>query len=570
MNAMRLLCLMLPAFLPGLFLIPLTPPAQAGSATWKLDPTSGDWNTAANWTPKTVPNGTDDIATFGVSNVTSISLSAMITLGGMQFESGASSYDIGVIASAPLSFNGAGVTNESGLTQSISCTTSTVDFYNASTAGGNVIYTNTSTDGFISSIITFHDDANAGSATFVNNGTPAYGQGKVVFTNNASAGSSNITVSGVFGFGSLGAAFFYDESTAAQSTILYDKGAFGFFGSQATAANSTLTCSASSSVYFSDNSTAEAATIACSDASNVYFQNSATAGATTITCSAGSVNFLDFSTAGAATITADDTTVHFQERSDGGTARIVLTNASTLIVDRDRPVFRVGSLEGDGAATINRVLLIGGNNLDATFSGNLESSLEGDWLTKLGTGTWTLTGTGSYPGTTTVIDGALLVTSASTPTGSGPVKVNGGTLGGSGTIAGPVTIGTGSGTGAFLAPAHGGNKQLTLTIQSSLTFNSDATYTYTFKAKGNKSKIDKVIANGVTINSGAIINLSGTTQGPLTQGTALTLIKNTAATPISGSFSNLPDGGIVDVNGNNLQASYEGGDGNDLTLTVVP
>ena len=123
-----------------------------------------------------------------------------------------------------------------------------------------------------------------------------------------------------------------------------------------------------------------------------------------------------------------------------------------------------------GPRTINRVLLIGGNNLDAIFSGTLESSLEGDWLTKVGTGTWTLAGTGSYPGATTVLAGALLVTSASTPTGSGRVKVNGGTLGGSGTITGPVTIGTGSGAGAFLAPAHGGNKQLTLTIQSSLTF----------------------------------------------------------------------------------------------------
>ena len=48
------------------------------------------------------------------------------------------------------------------------------------------------------------------------------------------------------------------------------------------------------------------------------------------------------------------------------------------------------------------------------------------------------------------------------------------------------------------------------------------------------------------------------------------VIANTSATPISGAFSNLPDGGILNVGGNNLQASYEGGDGNDLTLTVVP
>jgi len=30
------------------------------------------------------------------------------------------------------------------------------------------------------------------------------------------------------------------------------------------------------------------------------------------------------------------------------------------------------------------------------------------------------------------------------------------------------------------------------------------------------------------------------------------------------------DGGIVTINGNNLQANYESGDGNDLTLPVVP
>ncbi len=428
----------------------------------------------------------------------------------------------------------------------------------------------------MTNILTFHDDASAGSATFINNNNDPtlFSNTLIEFTGNASAGSSVITNNGgcCTGVGATAETNFFDDSTAAESTITYDNGAYGVFASQATAANSTITCSFfASAIYFFNNSTAGAATITCSDGSNVYFQDLATAGAATIACSGGSnVFFDDISTAGAATLTADRANLHFQAQSDGGTARIVLTETGTLIVGLKPPVFHLGSLEGDGTATINRSLLIGGNNLDATFSGTLASTLEGDWLTKLGTGTWTLAGTGSYPGTTTVIAGALVVTSASTPTGSGPVKVNGGTLGGSGTIAGPVTIGTGSGTGAFLAPAHGGNKQLTLTIQGSATFNSDSTYTYTFKAKRNKSKTDKVVANGVTINSGASINLTGQTQGTLTQGTVLTLIKNTAATPIAGAFNNLPDGAIVNVNGNNLQASYEGGDGNDLTLTVVP
>jgi hypothetical protein len=52
--------------------------SKAGSATWKLDPTSNDWNTAANWTPETVPDEATDVATFGASNVTSISVASSI------------------------------------------------------------------------------------------------------------------------------------------------------------------------------------------------------------------------------------------------------------------------------------------------------------------------------------------------------------------------------------------------------------------------------------------------------------------------------------------------------------
>ncbi|MGH8095262.1 MAG: hypothetical protein ACREIF_17645, partial [Chthoniobacterales bacterium] len=103
-------------------------------------------------------------------------------------------------------------------------------------------------------------------------------------------------------------------------------------------------------------------------------------------------------------------------------------------------------------------------------------------------------------------------------TGTGAVSVNGGTLGGKGIISGAVTVNS----GAFLAPAHGTKTQSTLTIQSQLTFNAGSTYTYTFKAKGKQAKTDKVVANGVTIASGASFDLSGTTKGTLTSGLVLT------------------------------------------------
>jgi hypothetical protein len=72
-------------------------------------------------------------------------------------------------------------------------------------------------------------------------------------------------------------------------------------------------------------------------------------------------------------------------------------------------------------------------------------------------------------------------------------------------------------TGAFLAPAGGTQTQATLNIQSSLTFAGNATYTHTFRAKRRRAKTDKVVANGVTINSSAILTLKGQAQGTLKQ-----------------------------------------------------
>ena len=62
-------------------------------------------------------------------------------------------------------------------------------------------------------------------------------------------------------------------------------------------------------------------------------------------------------------------------------------------------------------------------------------------------------------------------------TGTGSVNVNAGTLGGKGMISGPVTIGTGSGSGAILAPSVGSKQPLTLSLSNTLTCKADSTYT---------------------------------------------------------------------------------------------
>lgn len=74
----------------------------------------------------------------------------------------------------------------------------------------------------------------------------------------------------------------------------------------------------------------------------------------------------------------------------------------------------------------------------------------------------------------------------------------------------------------------------------------------------------------MTIRSGAQFSFADLGSSTLTAGTVFTAIRNTAATPIAGTFANLADGSTFTVGSNTFQASYEGGDGNDLTLTVVP
>src|SRR5437763_16215703 len=89
---------------------------QGGSATWSANAISGDWNTAANWIPPSVPNSAQSTATFAVSGTTGVSLSANTQVSTIVFNTGASSF---TITTNPLilTISGVGITNNSGVTQ---------------------------------------------------------------------------------------------------------------------------------------------------------------------------------------------------------------------------------------------------------------------------------------------------------------------------------------------------------------------------------------------------------------------------------------------------------------------
>src|SRR5262245_62107572 len=66
-------------------------PAHALDATWSMAPVNSDFNTAANWTPATVPTGT---AFFGTSTITGLTFNSgsVTSLGGFTFNPGAPAY----------------------------------------------------------------------------------------------------------------------------------------------------------------------------------------------------------------------------------------------------------------------------------------------------------------------------------------------------------------------------------------------------------------------------------------------------------------------------------------------
>ncbi len=74
----------------------------------------------------------------------------------------------------------------------------------------------------------------------------------------------------------------------------------------------------------------------------------------------------------------------------------------------------------------------------------------------------------------------------------------------------------------------------------------------------------------MTIENGAQFNFTAVAQRRLSPGQVFSAISNTSANPINGTFANLPNGSTFTVGRNTFQVDYQGGDGNDLTLTVVP
>jgi autotransporter-associated beta strand protein len=537
--------------------IPSLHSAQAGSATWSASPASSNWNSAANWNPNTVPNGSSDIATFGLSNTTSLSITAKTTVNSIAFEAGASAYMITASVARPMTISGTGISNASGIEQHFQINDSAKIYLtnSATIAASTVLNVLGSPSLGTGGLLLFSNSSSAGEATIVNGPSIGNSLAATIFSDSSTAGSAVITSQGV-------------------SSVEQFVGGIIIFGKTSTAGEATITCEGVSvaanalggSLYFSENSNAGTATITAN-------------GGTVSDAYGGFVQFFSGSSFNSTLIANGGTnggkggSFVMSDPAPGTSPRVILFGNGNL---NQISSVTIGSVEGDGLLYLGGSnLTVGTNGLSTIFSGVIQ---DGGFsvgtghgsLTKTGAGTLTLTGANIYTGGTTISQGMLVVANRNgSGTGTEAVLVSAGTLAGGGTVSGEVTVGTGSGTGAFLAPAAGTKRQATFTTQSALTLQADATYTCTAKVKGASARTDEVVANGVTIN-GAVFSFRPKGQGTLPAGLVLMAIDNTSATPIAGTFGNLSDGEIITAGGNNFQASYKGDDGNDLTLTVVP
>ncbi len=573
----------------------IAPLASAGSATWSANPTTSDWSVASNWTPASVPDGPHDVASFGVSSLPQVDLyqassggQLLELVSSIHFNPGASAFTVTSHSFGGVSMMGEGVINQSGIVQNFDNAAvpgqlgvAAVNFYASASAGDLITYTNGQGTDSGTGICDFFDDSTAGTATFIDQGGSASFAmgGKVEFYDQSSASGASFFNEGASDMASFGGFIsFNDNATAAQGNFVNNGasnkglgGEFFFFGNS----------SAGSAVI-----TNNGGSVAGAGGGTIYLFSAADCGTATITNNGGTVAgakgsllfFTDTSSAHRAIIVAnggvnggDGAQIILGGRTTARFAQFKIYGNALLDVSAHGRVVRIGSLEGDGNVVLGaQNLAVGLVNRDTVFSGLLmDGKISGGSLSKLGTKSLQLSSANTYTGGTTVSAGTLSVTNITgSATGTGAVAIDAGTLAGSGVIAGAVTIGTGSGSGATLAPANGKSDPATLTLQSSLTVATDGTYFAALNV--SQSKADQVVGQGVTLASGAQFALQSIGNKKLPSGTVFTVISNTAGSEISGTFANLADGSTLTAGRNRLLVSYTGGDGNDLTLTVVP
>ncbi len=206
-------------------------------------------------------------------------------------------------------------------------------------------------------------------------------------------------------------------------------------------------------------------------------------------------------------------------------------------------------------------LTVGSNNAstncDAQISGNPSTSPI-TVLTKVGSGVLTLSGESTYAGEVDVLGGGLQVNGGLMADPSTAIFVSSGqnaTLFGNGAVGNVVASGI----------VHGGGSNTPGTLSTS--FLSLVGIGRISARLAGAADYDQLIASNVSLGASSALLLS-LDFDPI-PGTVFTLINNIGGLAVTGTFAGLPEGASVILAGTPLQISYVGGNGNDVTLTVL-
>lgn len=161
-------------------------------------------------------------------------------------------------------------------------------------------------------------------------------------------------------------------------------------------------------------------------------------------------------------------------------------------------------------------------------------------------------------GTMTLVNGTYLTT----PTGSmlGNVVVESGVvLGGSGTVTGTVQVNP----GGTVAPGA----STAILNTGSVTFTAGSDFDVEVNGNVAGTSYDQLNVTGTVTLGGATLNATGTI--PSMTGQTIVIINNDDVDAVNGTFAGLAEGDTVFINGIGFKLSYQGGTGNDVTLTEL-
>jgi autotransporter-associated beta strand protein len=180
-----------------------------------------------------------------------------------------------------------------------------------------------------------------------------------------------------------------------------------------------------------------------------------------------------------------------------------------------------------------------------------------DGIIKEDRGTLVLSGSNSYTGTTSVLDGTLLVNGSIASTRGVNVGPSA-TLGGNGTIAGSMVI-----RGGTIEP---GTSPSLLRV-GSVTFTPGSAFEVELEGTNPGSGYDQLSVTGSVALGGCTLIVSRKFSSA--QGRTCTIVSNDGSDPISGTFNGLAEGGTFNTGGVLFRITYTGGSGNDVVLTQL-